>query len=262
MLANLDFPVYTGYNSIRGWDMKTLTLVWFAAFVLAITACGNGVNTEQSASIPQSPVTAAAPTYPLRCEQDYTDDLSKPGILVLGDSISIGYWYYGLVSHGVMDNYSVLHNPCNAENSRFGVQNIDAWLAKRDGQWEMITFNHGIWDATNNGDHVGIEEYKSNLRIIGQKIQAKTAKPVFILTTSAPPEAIGLTDADIQTYNAAASEVMAELGIPVIDLYTYSKTINSEHEIQDGLPEVHYTLQGDQDLGVFLIAQFETLFGL
>jgi len=65
------------------------------------------------------------------CRQD------KPQILIIGDSISIGYTPF--VQENLQDIAAVFHNPGNAQHTGTGLEKIEAWIG--DEEWDIIQFN-------------------------------------------------------------------------------------------------------------------------
>ena len=130
-------------------------------------------------------------------------------ILIVGDSISIGYTPF--VQESLRDKAIVTHNPGNAQHTGKGVKNIEKWI---DGQnWDIIQFNWGLWDLCYrhpdskvqgkrdkiNGEITfSLEEYKSNLEEIIKKIKQKSnAKLIFVTTFYVPVEEEGRYDEDL-----------------------------------------------------------------
>jgi hypothetical protein len=147
------------YMFIGGFMMgfKRVLVILMA---IVLTACGEGSGS---------------------CTEPLAADDARPDILIIGDSISMGY------TPTVRDNllsFDVIHNPCNGQDSRNGYQKIDQWLKMRP-QWEAITFNHGLWDVSTFREVDGGDYYRY-LRAEAIKIKAATAKPLFILTTDFP----------------------------------------------------------------------------
>lgn len=177
------------------------------------------------------------------CDAVPSADDARPDVLVIGDSVSIGYTPH---LQAALPGYDIVHNPCNAMYSRNGLRRIDEWLAMRP-TWDAITFNHGLWDVASWID-ISEQEYAQNLRAIAGKVKAVTPKPLFILTTHVPPGTPYRQDADVQRYNEIARQVMQELGIPVLDLYTPS--LGAEHV---GPGDVHYTDNGSAYLSSFIL---------
>ena len=189
----------------------------------------------------------------------------KQKILIIGDSISLGYTPF--VKENLSEWAMVEHNPGNAQHTGTGLERIDAWIG--DTQWDIIQFNWGLWDlcyrhpnakAYGNRDKINgvvtfsVEEYASNLEGLVKKIKEKSnAKLIFVTTSYVPKEEVGRHAIDAKKYNEAAKAVMKKYGIMVNDIYKASKNIHKKHGI--GSHDVHYTEQGYEKLGE-LISRF------
>lgn len=178
-----------------------------------------------------------------------------PTVLIIGDSISIGYT--PTIEAALTPAYDVVHNPCNAMTSAWTAQNIDTWLASRDS-FEAITWNNGLWDIA-DWENISDSDYAAKLHSIAQKIKAKTAHPLFILTTEVLAGTPHRENADVVNRNNIARDVMALEGIPVLDLYSVSQTIIDEHVSQD---DVHYTDAGSEVLGQAVLEKLNELYGV
>lgn len=171
-------------------------------------------------------------------------------MLIIGDSISIGYTPY-VQENLSQENYLVRRivngrgTPENARYSTHGAEHIDRWLSQYGVEmWDVVTFNHGLHDLH---DEVAtdINAYKDALREVAIKIKAKSKLAIFINTTTVND--VGgrhRENANVLIYNDAAIEVMEELDIPVIDLYSVS--VNIFHMIYD---DVHFSEEGYSILG-------------
>ena len=175
----------------------------------------------------------------------------RPTVLVVGDSISIGYT--PTIAAG-LPNYQVVHNPCNASTTAWTKSQIGYWLNQRP-TFEAITFNNGLWDIS-AWAHVSDENYRDYLTEIAQRVKTKTANPLFVLTTEVLPGTEGRIDADVVTKNNIARAVMALEGIPVLDLYSVSQTIQAEHV---DATDVHFTALGSQILGTAILTALNTM---
>jgi hypothetical protein len=60
-----------------------------------------------------------------------------PNVLIIGDSISIGY--FPVVKELLEGKAVVVHNPGNAQHTRFGLEKLDEWLGQT--KWDVIHFN-------------------------------------------------------------------------------------------------------------------------
>ncbi len=219
-------------------------LMILAALILLLTS---GCATPNNESVQDFEA-----AYP--CNEVNTEDDNRPDILVIGDSISVGYMPH---AQAVLPNFDLNHNVCNGMSTMSGVRHIDKWLMQRPS-WTAITFNHGLWDIA-DWIAVGPEAYRANLTIVAQKVKAATNAPLFILTTEVLPGTLGRTDAKVQQYNQIAIEVMQEVGIPVLDLYSVSQTIRNEHV---NPTDVHYTEAGSQVLGEAVAQELFNLYGI
>ncbi len=190
---------------------------------------------------------------PLLCAQtalereafrEITDQPGLPRVLLIGDSISIGYTLP--VRNALSGKANVHRIPTNGADTRTGLANLDKWLG--DAKWDVIHFNWGLHDLKINPDgvthQVPIEEYKSNLRKLVARMQATGAKLIWATTTPVPlagnlqpPRRA----ADVPLYNGAARRVMEQAGIAVDDLY--GVVLPRESEIQRPA-NVHFTEAG------------------
>jgi lysophospholipase L1-like esterase len=166
-------------------------------------------------------------------------DRSKEGMLVIGDSISIGYTPY--LANDIKD-LQVTHTECNAESSSNGLHYVDKWLSYRK-HWKVVSINHGYWDMPGNAEAATPEDYAHNLRIELAKIKDHADNVIFVMTTAvipAWPQTIGHFDNSvIQRYNSAAETVTTDLDIPVVDLYSISLLIPDRDS-----SKLHFTSNG------------------
>jgi arylsulfatase A-like enzyme/lysophospholipase L1-like esterase len=194
----------------------------------------------------------------------FTPDPALPNVLILGDSISIGYT---LPVRKLLTGKANVFRPMAADGKRpancggttAGVRSIDSWLAGR--RWDVIHFNWGLHDlkhvkragSSDNSDdpsdpvQADVATYAANLRAIVVKLEATGARLVFATTTPVQPgttkplrepESPGL-------YNAAATAIMRERGIRVNDLFSFC--LPRLESLQ--LPKnVHFTPAGSEAL--------------
>lgn len=191
---------------------------------------------------------------------------TKKRLLILGDSISIGYTPF--VQKMLAEQMTVLRpmrgdKPENCSGTTSGIANIDRWLQIDGGKWDVIHFNWGLHDIKHvkPGDPKGtasdsptdppqatVEAYEKNLREIVTKLKATGAKLIFATTTPVPEGKMSVyrNDADAVKYNEAALKVMKENGIAVNDLYTFVKP--QMQTLQKQPANVHYTAEGSEAL--------------
>ena len=90
-----------------------------------------------------------------------TDDPKLPRVLLVGDSISIGYT---LPVRKLLEGKANVHRiPENGGPTSNGTAKIDKWI---EGKWDVIHFNWGLHDLKLvDGKHqVSLEDYEKNLR--------------------------------------------------------------------------------------------------
>ncbi|WP_227021423.1 SGNH/GDSL hydrolase family protein [Oceaniferula marina] len=194
-------------------------------------------------------------------------DPALPMVLIIGDSISIGYT--GKVRAQLKGKANVLHNPGNSQGTTNGLAKIDAWLG--DTQWDVIHFNFGLHDlkrvkkagtAQNSNDpddpyQADLKTYTSNMEQLVKRLKKTEAKLIFATTTPFPggvspyraPE-------DAAKYNAAALKIMKANQVEVNDLYaailphlkTHQRPVN-----------VHFLPKGSELLAKEVSAKVEAL---
>ncbi len=193
------------------------------------------------------------PNGPPTCtgQETVTPATGAPTVMVIGDSISIGYT--PTVRAG-LPTRDVVHNPCNAMDSIWTSQHIDQWLDSRPS-FEAITWNNGLWDVASWAPTPDAQ-YEANLHFIAQKIKAKTSKPLFVLSSEVLPGTAYRNDADVQAKNAIAVAVMALEGIPVLDLHAVSATIQADHVTPT---DAHFTDAGYAVLGSAVLNQLSLM---
>jgi len=183
----------------------------------------------------------------------------KPRVLILGDSISIGYT--PSVEDLLQDQAVVVRPKGNCQGTNHGVKQIDRWLKVDGGDWDVIHFNFGLHDikridpktgkASSSPDHprqADLETYEKQLREIVAKLKATGATLIFATTTPVPEGGVRphRDIEDPERYNTAAKKIMQENKIAVNDLYGFAASRLAE--IQRPV-DVHFTKQGSELLG-------------
>lgn len=178
---------------------------------------------------------------------------SLPKVLIIGDSISIGYTPF--VRQELKNKAEVFHNEGNAQHTGTGLEMIDNWLG--DVKWDVIHFNWGLWDlayrhtsaqAYGNRDKVNgeittsLEQYGENLGKLSSRLKETGAKLIWANTTPVPPgESLRIRSDEIR-YNALAERIMRSNSIPVNDLHTCMIDHMNEYQVKYG--DVHFTKEG------------------
>ena len=183
------------------------------------------------------------------------DQPGLPRVLLIGDSISIGYT---IPVRKLLKGKVNLHRiPTNGGPTIKGLEQIDAWIGKK--KWDVIHFNWGLHDLKYmgpNGENlfpkekggkvqVALLEYEKNLERLVHRLSKTGAKLIWRNTTPIPPGSKGRYVGDSIRYNSAASRVMIRHGIPTHDLFTLSR--ERMKEIMRPA-NVHYTEEGSRVL--------------
>ena len=109
-----------------------------------------------------------------------------PKVLIMGDSISIGYTSY--VVENLKGVAEVRRHKGNAGPTIRGVAKIDEWLGKE--QWDVIHFNWGLWDMYGWEYHKedrSPEAYGKRLESLVGRLKKTGAKLIWATTTPACP---------------------------------------------------------------------------
>jgi lysophospholipase L1-like esterase len=195
----------------------------------------------------------------------------KPRILIIGDSISIGYTPF--VKERLADIADVFHNPGNAQHTGTGLKELDDWIGT--GEWDIIQFNWGLWDLCyrhpeskiqgNRDKENGkitytMDEYASNLDSLVTNLQSKTeAKLIFVTTTYVPENEAGRFKNDAIRYNDVAKKIMKKHSVMVNDIYDQSIPIHQQ--FGKGSGDVHYSTQGYEKLSELITEFLKTEIG-
>jgi len=184
------------------------------------------------------------------------DDPNLPRVLLIGDSISIGYT---VPVRGLLAGKANVHRPrTNCGPTTRGLTGIDEWLG--DDPWDVIHFNWGLHDlkymgpnggnlaepvAAGSHQQVPIEQYETNLRKLVGRMQRTGATLIWCATTPVPQGAKGRVVGDAAKYNEVAAKIADESGIAIDDLYGFAKPRLAD--IQK-TANVHFTPSGSREL--------------
>src|SRR4051812_33737035 len=165
------------------------------------------------AQVPQTPKPQKPPV------EEVKDTPGLPRVLLIGDSISMGYTQP--VRDLLKDKANVHRIPANGGPTKNGVANIDKWLGS--GKWDVIHFNWGIHDLKHmpDGKRQGEpEDYEKNLRTLVAKLKATGAKLIWATTTPIPEGELNppRTFGKVPEYNEIAQRVMKENDVAIDDL--------------------------------------------
>jgi len=221
-------------------------------------AAGAAASSAAPAEAPAAAPTQRPARRPARAPNPaYNKVEDRPGlprVLLIGDSISIGYTV--AVQKLLHDDANVHRAPTNCGPTTRGLEQLDQWLGT--GRWDVIHFNFGLHDLKyvdaqgnlsntleNARPQVAVADYERNLEQLVARLKTTNAQLIFATTTPVPEGSAGRVPADAPLYNAAALRVMERHGVAIDDLYAFA--LPSLAEIQ--LPQnVHFSPSGSQKL--------------
>jgi acyl-CoA thioesterase-1 len=193
---------------------------------------------------------------------DAIDDVpGLPRVLLIGDSISIGYT---LPVRAKLKGKANVHRiPMNGGATEIGLEKIDEWLG--DKPWNVIHFNFGLHDAKYMSAtelRATREQYIANLRTLIARMQKTGAKLIFATTTPVPKGGV-LSETrkfdDVAARNVLAIKLMRDSGIAIDDLCAVversPKSIAREND-------VHFAPEGYEILGTAVAKSIEEALGL
>lgn len=183
----------------------------------------------------------------------HTSIADQPNVLIIGDSISLGYT--PTVVRLLQREANVRHNSGNAQHTDTGLQKIDAWLG--DTKWDVIHFNWGLWDlcyrhpeSTEQGKRdkirgiltTSLEQYEQNLEQLVARLQKTGAVLIWASTTVVPEGEAGRKLSDDLRYNEVAARVMQKHGVRINNLNKLSRAFSTELFTKPG--DVHFKAEG------------------
>ncbi len=238
-----------------GHAVSRLSILW----VVGLLACSQGAS---AADPPAAKKTRRANP----AMQRIADNPALPRVLLIGDSISIGYT---LPVRQLLQGAANVHRPsANCGPTTRGLEAIDSWLG--DKPWDVIHFNWGLHDlkymgpngknlaepdAAGSHQQVPADEYEANLRKLVKRLKRTGATLIWCTTTPVPEGAAGRVVGDSARYNKIAAGIMDEEGIAIDDLYAFAKA--RLKEIQKPA-NVHFTPEGSRALAEQVVQSIKT----
>lgn len=189
------------------------------------------------------------------------EDPALPSVLLLGDSISIGYT---VPVRQMLKGLANVHRaPTNCGPTTKGLEQLDSWLG--DKKWDVVHFNFGLHDLKYIDDRgrrvppsegriqVSKDQYAANLERLVQRLEKSSAKLIWCTTTPVPEGAHGRTPGDSKEYNSIAAKVIGQNpDVAVNDLYSFAMPRLAE--IQRNA-DVHFTPEGSRQLAMAVVAE-------
>lgn len=194
------------------------------------------------------------PASPL---QPISDVAGLPRVLLIGDSISIGYT---LPTRTLLAGKANVHRiPQNGSSTGYGLSQLDKWLG--GGRWDVIHFNFGLHDAKLPPEgvrHAPLDVYEKNLRELVARMKATGAKLIWATTTPVPKGgnlAPNRRFGSLEQYNRIAEKVMRESDVRINDLNAAIKP----HLANVGRSnDVHFSEAGYKILAKYVATAIET----
>jgi acyl-CoA thioesterase-1 len=181
-----------------------------------------------------------------------------PRVLLLGDSISMGYTLQ--VRKAFVGRANVHRPPENCFHTANGLKKLDTWLG--GGKWDVIHFNFGAHDM-NHLDEKGAlvapelgklvatpDQYEKNLTEIVQRLKKTGARLIFATTTQIPAGSRGRLPNGELPYNAAARRVMQAADVEINDLHAYVAPRQAEMQLPQN---PHFTAAGSDKLATLVV---------
>src|SRR4051794_20126997 len=216
--------------------------------LLMVAMLASSAAFSQEAKAPAKKKAAANPAF------EATKDVAGlPRVLIIGDSISIGYQ---VPLREALAGKANVHRPAtNCGPTTRGVEQIEQWLG--DGKWDVIHFNFGLHDVRHFDDaakatdadkghrQVSDADYEKNLDQLVSRMKKTGAKLIFATTTPAPDGSPGRIKGDEVTYNDIARRVMQRHGVAIDDLYAFALPRLAELQLPQN---VHFKPEGSKAL--------------
>jgi hypothetical protein len=236
--------------------MKTRTLLPLLILSLAAPLSLIGQEAKAKPKAKRAPNPAFAPVE---------DVAGLPRVLLIGDSISIGYTLD--VREMLKGKANVHRIPTNGGPTSNGIANVAKWI--EGSKWDVIHFNFGLHDlvymgpdgarlvdpALSGAHHqVSLADYEKNLTTIVQQLKATGAKVIWCNTTPVAPGTPGRKSDESLVFNEVAAKVMAAAGVPTDDLYAHAKAKLAEVQLPQN---VHFTPEGSKYLAEKVAAEIE-----
>ncbi|HQW30647.1 MAG TPA: SGNH/GDSL hydrolase family protein [Verrucomicrobiales bacterium] len=193
------------------------------------------------------------------------DIAGLPRVLLIGDSISIGYT---LTVRELLKGKANVHRiPTNGGPTSNGVENLKTWLGGT--KWDVIHFNFGLHDMVYMGPdgkrgvdpklpgahhQVALPDYEKNLNQIVTELKTTGAKLIWCNTTPVPEGTTFRVADESVKFNEIAATVMTGAGVPINDLHTHAKARLTEIQLP---ANVHFSETGSVYLAEKVAGEIE-----
>ncbi len=166
---------------------------------------------------------------------------------VVGDSISQQYGPYlqrylaGWAEYSRKEYDPLEPDDPNAANGGDSARVLRylRWRQSQECKWDCLLFNCGLHDLKTDpvtqARQVPLETYEHNLpqiiavgRTLAPRLVWARTTPVVDAIHNAIQKEFHRHAADVDRYNAAADRIMAEHGVPVIDLFRFTRNLGQD----------------------------------
>lgn len=196
-------------------------------------------------------------------------------LFVIGDSISLYYHEHlkcqlnGILEYSRKGNDEEINNALNVPNEPRGANAGDSYqvleyistLKDKNIKLDIVAFNCGLHDIRRNREdnslQVEYKEYEDNLREIVKILKEISNKIYWIRTTHVKDERHNLRKGgylrynnDVIEINKIADKIMNEEKIDIIDLYSYTKSIENDDMYLD---HIHFKDEVSKKQAEFII---------
>ena len=238
-------------------NIKSLRSSSLAAFaLLAIAGLAPAQDATAKSKAKGAPNPAMAPIE---------DVAGLPRVLLIGDSISIGYTLH--VRELLKGKANVHRIPANGGPTTNGVTHLKTWLG--DSKWDVIHFNFGLHDLVYMGPdgkrgvdpklpgahhQVALPDYEKNLIDMVTTLKSTGAKLIWCNTTPVPEGTTNRVADESVQFNAAAASVMEKASVPINDLHGHAWARLAEVQLP---ANVHFSDPGSAYLAEKVVAEIE-----
>lgn len=199
-------------------------------------------------------------------KQSARQDPNLPRVLIIGDSISIGYTKPTIERLKGIANVERAKANCGDTNR--GLKNLKRWLGKTD--WDVIHFNWGLHDLcyrhpdsktqghrdkVNGTISVPLAQYEKNLEALVEQLEKTGATLIWATTTPVPEGEAGRVVGDDLKYNEVATKIMKKHGIKIDDLHQLASGFDAS--LWAGPGNVHFKPAGSQKLADQVASQIK-----
>lgn len=250
---------------------RSLIRLWLVLLLCWMSFCARGFAQEgKTTGRNEGETVANAAVKENNAMAPVADVPGLPRVLLIGDSISIGYTLQ--VRELLRGKANVHRPPVNCQTTKVGLASTlpgaKSWLG--EGKWDVVHFNFGLWDAklslTTGTATVAVDQYRDNLLELAKRFQASGAKVIFATTTPVPqsllaepkpgplPPGTRLFE-DVAPRNKEAAAALEAKGVLIDDLYTLIFPNLGKYQ---NLKDVHFNKEGSAILAKAVAQSIES----